>query len=174
MHVTTASPPSDSEERPSALLPKRDLVRISLYWLGLSSIFAGLHTILAGRIQYEGLADPASAGRTLLLLTVGGAVIAMIVQPTVGSISDYTISRWGRRKPYIFIGSVLDVVFLIGIATSQDLLAIAAFVALLQFSSNFAQGPFQGYVPDLVPAPQVGLASAMVGLMQSWGTSRAS
>ena len=35
-------------------------------------------------------------------------------------------------------------------------IAIAAFIALLQFSSNFAQGPFQGYVPDLVPAPQVG------------------
>ena len=75
----------------------------------------------------------------------------MVVQPTIGSISDYTISRWGRRKPYILIGSMLDVAFLVGIASSQDLLAIAAFVALLQFSSNFAQGPFQGYVPDLVP-----------------------
>ena len=98
-----------------------------------------------------------------------GAIIAIIVQPTVGSISDYTISRWGRRKPYIFIGSILDVVFLVGIANSNTLLAIAAFIALLQFSSNFAQGPFQGYVPDLVPAAQVGLASALVGLMQILG-----
>ena len=40
---------------------------------------------------------------------------------------------------------------------------------LLQFSSNFAQGPFQGYVPDLVPAAQVGLASSLVGLMQIMG-----
>jgi MFS family permease len=46
---------------------------------------------------------------------------------------------------------------------------IAAFITLLQFSSNFAQGPFQGYVPDLVPAPQVGTASALVGLMQVLG-----
>src|SRR4029079_12440359 len=91
------------------------------------------------------------------------------VQPTVGSISDYTITRWGRRKPYIAIGSVLDVIFLIGIATSQTYLAIFAFVVLLQFSSNFAQGPFQGYVPDLVPAPQVGLASALVGVMSILG-----
>jgi MFS family permease len=36
---------------------------------------------------------------------------------------------------------------------------------LLQFSSNFAQGPFQGYVPDLVPKHQVGLASGMMGVM---------
>jgi hypothetical protein len=40
---------------------------------------------------------------------------------------------------------------------------------LLQFSSNFAQGPFQGYVPDLVPARQVGMASALMGVMIIFG-----
>ncbi len=91
------------------------------------------------------------------------------MQPTIGSISDYTISRWGRRKPYIFIGSVLDVLFLYGIATSNTIISIAAFMVLLQVSANFAQGPFQGYVPDLVPRRQVGLASALVGLFQVLG-----
>src|SRR5439155_3550543 len=46
---------------------------------------------------------------------------------------------------------------------------IAVFVALLQFSSNFAQGPFQGYVPDLVPASQVGVASGFIGLFSAFG-----
>ncbi|CAN5619618.1 MFS transporter [soil metagenome] len=156
-------------QRPTERLPNRELVRLSIYWLGLSSIFAGLTTILAGRLEYDALVEPGAAGRTLFLLTIGGAIIAMVIQPTVGSISDYTISRWGRRKPYIFIGTVLDLVFLLAIALSSELLAIAVFVALLQFSSNFAQGPFQGYVPDLVPAPQVGLASALVGMMQILG-----
>ena len=64
---------------------------------------------------------------------------------------------------------MLDVVFLIGLATSQTFVALVAFVILLQFSSNFAQGPFQGYVPDLVPPQQVGLASALVGAMQTVG-----
>ncbi len=89
----------------------------------------------------------------------------------MGTISDYTISRWGRRKPYIFIGSSLDILFLLGIATSNVVIVIAAFMALLQFSANFAQGPFQGYVPDLVPEPQVGLASALVGLFQVLGNA---
>jgi len=155
--------------RPTVRLPNRELVRISLYWLGLSSIFAGLSLIMAGRLEFTGLADKADAGKALFLISISGAIIAVIVQPTIGSISDYTISRWGRRKPYIFIGSILDMVFLIGIASSNTLVAIAAFIALLQFSSNFAQGPFQGYVPDLVPAPQVGTASALVGLMQVLG-----
>jgi MFS family permease len=155
--------------RPTAPLPNRELVRISIYWLGLSSIFAGLSTILSGRLEFTGLVAKGEAGRALFLVSISGAIIAMIVQPTIGSISDYTVSRWGRRKPYIFIGSLLDLVFLVGIASSNTLLAIGAFIALLQFSSNFAQGPFQGYVPDLVPGPQVGTASALVGLMQVLG-----
>ena len=159
-----------SDGRPTAHLPMRELLRISLYWLGLSSIFAAVNTILAGRIEFDALVPEDEAGRTLFMLTVGGTIIAMLVQPTIGSISDYTMSRWGRRKPYIFIGSILDLVFLAGIATSNELVAIAAFYALLQFSSNFAQGPFQGYVPDLVPAKQVGLASGLMGLMLTLGT----
>jgi MFS family permease len=155
--------------RPTTPLPMRELIRISLYWLGLSSIFAGLSAIMAGRLEFTGLVDHEDAGRALFLVSISGAVIAVIVQPTVGSISDYTMTRWGRRKPFIFIGSLLDLVFLIGIASSDALVAIAAFVTLLQFSSNFAQGPFQGYVPDLVPGPQVGIASALVGLMQVLG-----
>jgi MFS family permease len=84
-------------------------------------------------------------------------------------ISDYTQTRWGRRKPYIAIGATLDVIFIAGLATSNTFLVMTVFLLLLQFSSNFAQGPFQGYVPDLVPDNQVGLASAMVGAMQTVG-----
>ena len=170
--MTVGAQPSPSlavEGRPTASLPVTQLVRLSLYWLGLSSIFAGLSNILSNRLQFTGLVVPGTEGTTLFALTIGGSIVALLVQPTIGSLSDYTISRWGRRKPYILVGSIFDVVFLFGIASSNGLLAIAGFVILLQFSSNFAQGPFQGYVPDLVPAQQVGLASSLVGLMQIIG-----
>ncbi len=166
---TTA--PVDDGARPTQTLPTGQLVRLSLYWLGLSCVFIGLTQILGGRILFEGLGDETMKATTLFILGLMGTIIAVIVQPTVGSISDYTISRWGRRKPYIFIGSTLDLVFLLGIASSNTVLAIAAFMALLQFSANFAQGPFQGYIPDLVPEKQVGIASALVGLFQVLGNA---
>lgn len=168
-HATAADAGAPGGDRPTADLPKTQLVRLSLYWFGLSSIFTGLTAILGGRIQFAGLGEKGSEGTTLFALNAAGAIIAALVQPTIGSISDYTISRWGRRKPYIFIGSVLDIVFLYGIASSNTILAIAAFMVLLQVSANFAQGPFQGYIPDLVPSKQVGLASALVGLFQVLG-----
>jgi MFS family permease len=159
----------DAAGRPVRELPIPQLIRLSIYWLGLSSIFAGVTQINQGRIQFAGLAEKGREGEALFAVSVLGALVAILVQPTIGSISDYTITRWGRRKPYILIGSILDLVFLYGMANSNTLLMIAVFLILLQFSSNFAQGPFQGYVPDLVPATQVGLASALVGLMQVLG-----
>lgn len=161
----------EAVNRPATRLSAGSLIRISLYWLGLSSVFIGLNQILNDRME-TGMFGPdvkREVGATLFRLVAAGSVIAAIVQPTVGTLSDYTVSRWGRRKPYIVIGSALDVVFLAGIAFSNSLVAIAAFIVMLQVSSNFAQGPFQGYIPDLVPADQAGTASSLVGLFNVLG-----
>jgi Na+/melibiose symporter-like transporter len=156
------------DERPAVALPVTQLLQLSIYWFGINAIWGCLDgVVLQERIP--ALVGVDEGGRALAILKVAAVVIAIVVQPTIGSISDYTMSRWGRRKPYIAIGATLDVVFLAGIATSNAFLAILAFLVLLQFSSNFAQGPFQGYIPDLVPARQVALASALVGIMSVLG-----
>jgi MFS family permease len=159
--------PDDLGTRPTEHLPLRQLLQISIYWLGINAIWGGVGVFTQERIPEL---VPAGQGGTYLALT-GWLIlpVVLLVQPTVGMLSDYTTSRWGRRKPYIAIGATLDVVFLVGLATSQTWLSVVAFLALLQFSSNFAQGPFQGFVPDLVPAEQVGLASALIGAMQTIG-----
>jgi MFS family permease len=164
-----AEAPAAQGARPSVDLPIGALVRISAFWLGLTSIDAVVNATIQARLEFEDIVAPGTEGMALAFIAVVTFAFSVAVQPTVGSISDYTTTRWGRRKPYIVFGAVLDVVFLIGIATANSLLAIAAFVTLLQFSTNTARGAFQGYVPDLVPERQVGLASAMVGLMQVFG-----
>ncbi len=139
------------------------LLRIAVYWLGINAIWGGIwEVVLPTRVDRI---DPAHAGALLAIITSAGVLMALAVQPTIGLISDYTVSRWGRRKPYIVIGTLLNIVFLAGIATAQTFVALLAFMVLLQFSSNFAQGPFQGFVPDLVPRRQVGLVSGFMGAM---------
>ena len=167
-----ASAPVESAEpsayaRPTQRLPWRQLVQLSLYWFGLNAVWGGWEILNQERVPL--LAGEDFAGRAMFLVELPMALVAILVQPTMGCISDYTMTRWGRRKPYILIGATLDVVFLIGIATADSLLVLIAFVLLLEASSNFAQGPFQGYVPDLVPEEQVGTASALVGLMSILG-----
>ncbi len=164
----TSVPTDGRDERPTASLSMASLLRLSIYWLGLVAVFGGIGVILQERAKVL-IPDESVRFTTVYVVQLLGVIVAILIQPTVGALSDYTISRFGRRKPYILIGTLLDVVFLVGLATSNTLFAVAAFVLLLQFSSNFAQGPFQGYVPDLVPPHQVGLASGMVGLFQVLG-----
>ncbi|HEV8535988.1 MAG TPA: MFS transporter [Candidatus Limnocylindria bacterium] len=166
--MTEAVVPARAVGRPAGALPVFQIFQLSIYWFGINAIWGGLNNVILQR-RMNDLAGPANAGGALALVTALGAITAMVVQPTVATISDYTITRWGRRKPYIVIGAILDVVFLWGIATSNTYVSVVVFVVLLQISSNFAQGPFQGYVPDLVPAQQVGLASGLMGLMTIFG-----
>ena len=159
----------DTGPQPSRIrLPLSQLVTLSIYWFGIQTIWGGLNiTIIPGRL--DDLSRD-TQGTLLAIIMLAGAIAPIIVQPTIGVLSDYTVTRWGRRKPYIVVGSLLDVVFLAGLAFNNDFVAMVAFYFLLQVSSNFAQGPFQGYVPDLVPAKQVGTASGLMGLMLTLGT----
>jgi MFS family permease len=150
--------------RPTRDLPLSQLLTLSIYWLGINVIWTGLHVLILPE-RMEAIFGPAASGLGLGLITTAGVIVAVLVQPTVGALSDYTVTRWGRRKPYIVIGSLLDVAFLWAVASADTFLTIVIAIVLLQFSSNFAQGPFQGYVPDLVPARQVGRASGLMGVM---------
>ena len=162
--IAIAEPAPTPVGRPTTALPFAHLLNLSIYWLGINVIWAGLGYVTFQARFTARYGETYAPGYAALLETIP-LFIAVFIQPTVAAISDYTVTRWGRRKPYIFIGALLDIVFLWGVASSNEFVAILAFVILLQCSSNFAQGPFQGYVPDLVPQKQVGVASGLMGLM---------
>lgn len=93
-----------------------------------------------------------------------GTLVAVLWQPIVGGISDRTTTRWGRRRPFIFAGTLGDLVCLAGIALAGSYWWLVVFYFLLQFASNTAQAPYQGLLPDVVPEPQRGEASGYYGV----------
>jgi hypothetical protein len=105
--------------RPSALLPATRLLLISVYWFGINAVWGGYEWF--GQAQVELLAGTSMRGTMTGLLEMLGALVAIAVVPTAGVISDYTTTRFGRRKGYIITGASLDLVFLAGLA----LLAVA-------------------------------------------------
>jgi hypothetical protein len=52
----------DNAGRPTRLVPITQLVRLSVYWLGLSAIFTGLTAILTGRLQFAGMVPKGTEG----------------------------------------------------------------------------------------------------------------
>ena len=110
------------------------------------------------------LVGEANEGVAASFLKSLGTVVAVIWQPVVGGISDRTVTRWGRRRPFIAAGTAGDLLFLAGIALAGNYWWIAVFYFLLQFASNTAQAPYQGLLPDVVPAAQRGEASGFYGV----------
>ena len=142
-----------------------DYITLNLFWLGLNIRNTALGSIfmpyLVGLFAPEAIKNSALGG-----MRSAGLIIAMLVQPAAGLLSDRSTSRFGRRRPYILVGALLDLVFLTVIALSQDYWTLLIGVLLIQFSSNISHGPLQALIPDLVPEDQRGRASAVKSLLE--------
>lgn len=134
------------------------------YWVGLSFMWNALHPILLPVILLNYVSE-SHKNTWLGLLTFAGMIIAMIVQPVSGAISDGWRSRWGRRRPLILLGTLFDFVCLPLMAWAGGFAGLVVGYLGLQFSSNIAHGPMQGLLPDIIPNKQIGVASSLKTFM---------
>jgi len=145
-----------------------ELFHINAYWPGLSFMWNSLHLIILPAILL-GFVDDARKNTVLGLLTFVGLIVALVVQPISGALSDAWVSRFGRRRPLILIGTTLDLFFLALIGTARGIPALAIGYVGLQFTSNLAHGPAQGLMHDRVPPEQMGLASGVKNFLDMAG-----
>jgi MFS family permease len=140
------------------------MLLLNMYWIGLSFKWNAIHPLILPAVLLNYVPD--SQKNTYLgILTFAGLLIAMVVQPISGAISDRWVSRWGRRRPLIVIGTLFDLIFLAVLGWVGGLGWLFAGYILLQFSSNTAHGSAQGLLPDRVPARQLGVASGFKTFM---------
>ncbi|HEY2981244.1 MAG TPA: MFS transporter, partial [Anaerolineales bacterium] len=136
------------------------LLVLNSNWLGISFMWNALHPIVLPAVLLNYVPD--SQKNTYLgLLTFGGLVIAMLVQPISGALSDGWRSPLGRRRPLIVLGTLFDIVFLTLMAWAGGLAWLVIGYIGLQLSSNTAHAPLQGLLRDRVPQEQIGSASSL-------------
>ncbi|MBA7563242.1 hypothetical protein ES708_04897 [subsurface metagenome] len=147
---------------------RADYIKITIFGFALAALWSSLHTFI---IQVRLLDFVAEAQKnTYLGLLIGtGLILAMAVQPIAGAISDRSGFRWGRRRPYILLGTILAMLFIPGIGFGGSFVALFTMYCLLQISCNTAQGPYQAFIPDLVPNEKRGLASGVKTLFELVG-----
>jgi Na+/melibiose symporter-like transporter len=140
-----------------------DFIVLSLYWVAIGYLWNSLTALLLPDLilQFVGRAHEGIASSALKSI---GTLMAIVWQPIVGGISDRAVTPWGRRRPFIAVGTVGDVLFLIGIALAGSYWWLVVFYFFLQFASNTAQAPYQGLLPDVVPENQRGDASGYYGV----------
>ena len=145
-----------------------DYLKITLLGFALAALANAMHAIILP-IRIEELIGQTHKSTYLGLLTFAGLIIAMLVQPVIGAISDRTGGRLGRRKPFIVVGIILALVFLFSSGWVGSYAGLFVIWCLLQASLNTAQGPFQAYIPDLAPKSKAGLASGLKNLLEIGG-----
>jgi MFS family permease len=99
-------------------------------------------------------------------------MVALLAQAVMGTLSDRSHHSWGRRRPFIFFGTIADLIVLVGLGFVAGLDGMIGFWALfiiaflLQISSNTAQAGQQGLIPDMIPSSRQGLFSGFKALFE--------
>lgn len=97
---------------------------------------------------------------------------ALLVQSLMGMLSDRSASRWGRRRPFIFVGTLAIVATLlfvgmtIGFQDETGYWILFLIVLLMMVAANTAHGAAQGLIPDLVPESRRGVYSGIKALLE--------
>ncbi len=121
----------------------------------------GLQNANASRIFQSLGADVDS----LALFWLAGPVTGLIMQPIIGYLSDNTWGRFGRRRPYFFIGAILASIALVFMPNSPALWIAVSSLWILDASLNISMEPFRAFVGDKLSSNQRTLGYAMQGLM---------
>ena len=105
-------------------------------------------------------------------------LMGLIVQPIVGSASDKTWNRLGRRLPYLLIGALVAIVVMcflpnsgsLGLGISNAIIFGLVMLMLLDTSINMAMQPFKMLVGDMVNEKQKGLAYSIQSFLCNAGS----
>ncbi|MEV4350670.1 MFS transporter [Actinoplanes sp. NPDC049596] len=108
------------------------------------------------------------------LVTGVGALVAVIIAPLAGALSDRTRLKlfgrsYGRRHVWTLGGVILTVLSLSVLAEAPNLLTVTLAWAVAQVGINVMLASLTAAVPDRVPVIQRGLVSGWIGMPQALG-----
>jgi len=98
---------------------------------------------------------------SLPYLWLAGPITGLIIQPIIGSMSDRTWNKLGRRRPYFLAGAILASVALFFMPDSSAVWMAAGLLWILDASINITMEPFRAFVADKLPEEQRTLGFVM-------------
>ena len=111
----------------------------------------------------------------LSLYWLAAPVTGLLVQPIIGYLSDNTWHpRWGRRRPFFFIGALLASLALFLMPNSTALWMAVVVLWMLDAAINVSMEPFRAFVGDKLGASQQTAGFAMQTFFIGWGAVIAS
>lgn len=107
------------------------------------------------------------------ILRLSTLMVALLVQAIAGILSDHSTSKFGRRRPFILVGSAMDILSFVAvgvIATTMSGMSgywmLLVVVVLSMVASNLSHGALQGLIPDIAPKSKYALFSSIKSLLE--------
>ncbi len=135
-------------------------VNFSVLAFGIAAISTSLGYIILP-LRVLDVADPALKNTYLGLLGAIGMGGAMLIQPAVGYLSDKTTWAWGRRRPYIALGSLVATGLMVGVGAAVNFIGLLISAVLVQLFINVSQTPYDAMLKDQVSHNQRGRMSSV-------------
>ncbi|MGP0223730.1 MULTISPECIES: MFS transporter [unclassified Paenarthrobacter] len=135
--------------------------------LGINAAFFGPLQVLLG--QQAAHFDEGGKEAILALVTGCGAAVSMVANPLFGALSDRTVSRYGRRVPWVVIGAILGAVALVALAGAPDVAVMTLLWCVVQAGANAMYAAITAAVPDRVPVVQRGTVGGLAAMGQTVG-----
>ncbi len=150
-------------------------ILLSFFWFSTNMMWSAI-LIITMPSQIKAAVGDATKGSALGLALGAGAFISMLAAPIFGALSDRIKLPGGRRKPWIVIGTIGNVLGLVGLAYliqpghPESVVGWSVVFLFVELFNNIATAPYSALIPDLVPPEQRGSASGWLGLMTMLGT----
>lgn len=107
-------------------------------------------------------------------LWLAGPLTGLLLQPIIGALSDKSWSpKWGRRKPYVFIGAIVGSIAMVLMPNSSSVLMAACLMWLLDAGLNSSMEPFRAFVGDMLNTKQRPLGFSVQSFMVGFGQTMA-
>lgn len=124
--------------------------------------------------QGESTVDAAGAF-TLVPLFVGivmtfDNIFGVIFQPFFGKLSDHTHSRFGKRRPFIFVGAPLSAIFFALIPLMDTIPSLMFCIIMYVMIMSFWRAPVVALMPDLTPPKLRSEGNAVINLCGGLGS----
>ena len=138
-------------------LDKKKTALYSAGSIGTGAFFAFNNFVLPTILKSFGAPDLLTG-----LLSSTRSIEGVVVQPTVGAISDRIWTRLGRRRPFMLVGIPLSAVFfLVAGFYAHTLLGLAIAIFLFSIFFNAAVDPYAALLADITPVRERGLLSGV-------------
>lgn len=136
-----------------------------LYGLANASAILAVMPVLGILIPAQVTAvDVANSANNLAFVLGFGATGAFLGNPIGGALSDRTVSRHGRRRPWIVVGALATAGGLVLLAYSHSILWLAVGWFIVQFFGNVLFAAHAAVQPDYIPVNQRGATQSILGL----------